>query len=275
MRTKLALCLLSLVILFMALEVGIRIVDLKEGRSFFSDHANRVAKPIGPPLPFRTFGFVPYASRNGVRYISSRHGELFSIEKPDAAIRIVAFGGSTTANAKAVQRNEIHYPLLLQSELRRRLGRENIEVINVGNEGYATPHSLILLSLDVLSWDPDLVILSHNGNDLTAAYWPGFTYDYSNKYSDPFYSGESLRERFTLANLLFQHSRLYWFVKSRTDRRPKRQLGTGLRRIRPCFDIGRGEGASIGSAHRPLRTIPRPKWRPPATPSRSSTSSTT
>ena len=55
-------------------------------------------------------------------------------------------------------------------------------VISVASSAYATPHSLTLLSLDVLSWDTDLVILSHNINDLQAAYMPGFKPDYSHKY---------------------------------------------------------------------------------------------
>ncbi|ETX06172.1 MAG: hypothetical protein ETSY2_18725 [Candidatus Entotheonella gemina] len=119
--------------------------------------------------------------RGGIRYIASRYQELYPLEKPSGTFRIVAFGGSTTANVQAMRSQTPHYPLLLQTQLRRTLARNDIEVINVGNPSYATPHSLILLAFDVLSWQPDLVILSHNINDLTALYWPDFTFDYSNK----------------------------------------------------------------------------------------------
>jgi hypothetical protein len=85
--------------------------------------------------------------------------------------------------------------------------------------GYATPHSLILLELDVLSWDADLVILSHNINDLLAYYWPNFTYDYSHKYGTQHYF-----YNISFPNLMLQHSQLYWTVKF------------SLRRIR--LDIG-------------------------------------
>ena len=95
-----------------------------------------------------------------------------------------------------------HYPLVVQSELRERLGRDNIEVISVANSAYATPHSLILLELDVLSWDPDLILISHATNDLTATYFPDFAYDYSHKYSDPYYLRS---ESVTVTNALFQH----------------------------------------------------------------------
>ena len=112
-----------------------------------------------------------------------------------------------------MDRAGIHYSLQLQSELRERLGRRDIEVITLGKGSYATPHSLIFLELDVLSWNPDLVILSHNVNDLSATYYPGFTPDYSNKYGDPYYFGD-----FTTTDAFFQHFQLYWSVKTRLGR---------------------------------------------------------
>ena len=82
----------------------------------------------------------------------------------------------------------------------------------MGNSGYATPHFLILLELDVLSWNPDLVIVSENINDLLASYFPGFAFDYSNKYRNPaFLRSSSLQEQ------LFGWSRFYWLVKSRLE----------------------------------------------------------
>jgi hypothetical protein len=162
-------------------------------------------------IPFRTFGIVPYATREGVRYISSRHSELYPLEKPAGTFRVVTFGGSSTEQKVG----GAHYPLLLQSALRDRLNRDTVEVINVGNAAYATPHSLILLELDVLSWDPDLVILSENTNDRSATYFPNFTFDYSNKYSDPFYLGQNLTSRYSTMNALFQHSRVYWVARDK------------------------------------------------------------
>ncbi len=62
-----------------------------------------------------------------------------------------------------------------------------------------------------------MIIVSHNINDLLAAYWPNFTFDYSNKYTDDFYS-IPYKSTLTFSNLLFQHSQLYWFVGDRIDR---------------------------------------------------------
>lgn len=107
---------------------------------------------------------------------------------------------------------------MLQSLLRERLKRDDIEVINVGNSAYATPHLLILLELDVIHWKPDLVILSENINDLTAQYFRDFTFDYSNKYSHAYYTTPDYASRYTLPNLLFKNSRLYWFLKSKWEK---------------------------------------------------------
>ena len=213
LSSSLFLALIAIVITLAALETGIRTIDVMRGEGFFSGPRNVVARTLDSRIPFRGFGFNPYAEIDGTKYISSRHGELYPFEKPHGTFRIVSFGGSTTENGTAKREAGIHYPLQLQSELRKRLGRPDIEVINLGNSAYATPHSLIFLELDVLSWNPDLVILSHNANDLGATYYPGFTPDYSNKYGDPYYFGG-----FTTADAIFQHFQLYWSLKTRLGR---------------------------------------------------------
>ncbi|RXK55723.1 SGNH/GDSL hydrolase family protein [Oleiharenicola lentus] len=199
----------------LSLEIGIRVVDAKAGRGFFSSHRNLLLEAT-PLLPFRTFGFDQYQEVGGQRYISGRRGELYSFKKPPGVFRIVCFGGSTTE-----QRSDegVQYPLRLQQLLRERLGRDNIEVINLGFSAYATPHFLIQLELDVLSWEPDLLILSENINDLTASYFENFTPDYSNKYRHPFYSVPDYRSRFTRANVLFQDVQLYWITRAFVESR--------------------------------------------------------
>ena len=192
------------------LEASIRTYDLFRGYGFFSNHRNLVNTTTTEQIsfPFRTYGFPLYKEVNDVTHISSRHGELFPIPKPTDTYRIVVFGGSTTENSHVYDQAQMHYPLLLQSYLREELTSDNIEVINLGMSGYGMPHSLILLELDVLSWSPDLVILSHNINDLLASYWPNFTYDYSHKYGTQHYF-----YNISLPNLILQHSQLYWTVK--------------------------------------------------------------
>lgn len=214
---KFLLIFTSLLIGLFILEAGIRSYDAVRGFGFFSDRRNQLTSM--PKLrPFRTFGPDLYRDRDGKRLISSRHGELFSFEKSDGTVRIVVFGGSTTENFHAFKIAGIHYPAVMQKRLRKALGRPSIEVINVANSSYATPHSLILLALDVISWNPDLIIISHNVNDLLVLYWPNFALDYSNKYKHIFYSMPDFENLYTPLNILFQKSQLYWVVRDRLER---------------------------------------------------------
>ena len=210
------LLILSVIIAILVLETTIRTYDMVKGYGFFSGWRNSLSKNIQPVSPFRIFGFELYKNEDGVKYISSRYGELYPIRKPAGTFRIVVFGGSTTENGYSYREEGIHYPVILQSKLRESFGTQAIEVINVGNGAFATPHSLILFELDVLSWKPDMIIVSHNINDLQAAYWPNLTFDYSNKYSNKFFMPD-YKSVFTFSNLLFQHSQFYWFIRQRIN----------------------------------------------------------
>ena len=195
----------------LVLESAIRIADMRRGHGFFASARNLLIK-AEPVRPFRTFGTSHYVERDGEFALVTRHGEIYPLDKPPGTTRIVCFGGSTTENEPAFEEAGIHYPLVLEQILRERLGRDDIEVLNVAHSGYSTAHSLILLELDVISWQPDVVILSHNSNDQSAGWWPGFRYDYSQKYSHEFYLPDH-RSLYSVPNVLFQHSRLYWMTR--------------------------------------------------------------
>ena len=213
-KARTVLLVLSLLTTFLSLELILRTYDMARGHGFFSETRSWIAKGVGTIRPFRTFGLDLYRSQDGKRLISSCHGELFTIEKPGDTFRIVVFGGSTTENRYSFKNAGVHYPLALQAKLRESLGTNRIEVINVAYTAYATPHSLILFELDAISWQPDLVIVSHNINDLLASYWPAFTFDYSNKYQYRYYLPD-VESVYTASNILFQRSELYWLVRSR------------------------------------------------------------
>jgi hypothetical protein len=108
----------------------------------------------------------------------------------------------------------MHYPVLLETDLNSIISKKRIEVINVANSAYSTVHSLIIFELHVLSWEPDLIIVSHNINDLTASYWDGFRFDYSNKYSNEYYL-PNMRVAFSTKDFLLQHFQIYWIIKNR------------------------------------------------------------
>jgi len=266
---ELLLAAFSLLFVLLAAEIGLRTADAIRGYGFNSDVRNPLERDIKPLLPFRTFGFDMYRTIDGVRHISSRHQELYPLEKSADTYRIVVFGGSTTVNRPAFEEAGIHYPLVIQSRLQEELPDKNIEVINVSNAAYCTVHSLIELELDVVEWEPDLVILSHNVNDLTSAYWPEPTYDYSNKYSDPHFSVPDLKKIYTPANVIFEHSQLYWFVKYRievlrghvsSDMRRKSYGDTPPRLVTDIFkrnlgtfiEIARANGARVLLGSQPI-----------------------
>ncbi|MCB1755402.1 MAG: SGNH/GDSL hydrolase family protein [Gammaproteobacteria bacterium] len=216
-KQNILLSFFSVFFLFAILEIALRAYDAYRGMGFFSNHRNLLTHDREPLKPFRMFGFDLYRQKDGERFISSRHGKLFPVRKPVDTYRIVVFGGSTTENGYAQETAGIHYPLIMENELRQALNTDRIEVINLGNSAYATTHSLILFELDVLSWNPDMIIVSHNINDLLVSYWPDFTFDYSNKYSDDFYMGRD-SDTYSTMNALMQHSAFYWFVYDRIKR---------------------------------------------------------
>ena len=94
LKLKLALIFGSVILAFLALEVAIRTYDsLQQGRGFFDNVRNPLIHVRGQSLPFREFGFDMYQEVDGVKYIVSRHDELYPLEKPPGTFRIVAFGG--------------------------------------------------------------------------------------------------------------------------------------------------------------------------------------
>jgi len=205
-RTALTAWLIMAVVLFGALEITARVIDNMYDSNFSGEKRRLLSGSI---IPFRMFGFKQYTFEDGTRFIQSSKGRKYDFEKPENTIRIVAFGGSTTQQDAPDSED---YPKLLEERLGDALPDKNIEVVNVGNVSYTTAHSIILLTLDVISWDPDVVILSHNINDLIAGYIPDFAPDYSNKFSHPAYTkGQTSGEH--IMRTLFGWSTLYWIFE--------------------------------------------------------------
>jgi hypothetical protein len=236
MLKNIAAVLLSTFVCLGSLEVGLRAYDVAQGRDFFT---------TPEIVPYRIFGnqFYPKSGPedgpgNGEdRMIRSHHGEIFPLERPEQTIRIVTFGGSTSANTSVYNQYGVHYSSLLQESLNNRFKDKTFEVINVANEAYATPHSLITLSLDVLSWDPDIVILSHNVNDLHASFFDDFTPDYANKYGHEYYN-------MTLSRYLCSSLRLCRTITSRIEKSklltyPPRRKSYGPMPLQDAQDVFR------------------------------------
>ena len=211
MKKNIALLIVTAFALFIISELSVRVIDWRGGHSFWSNaHRNFLVRETKPVIPYRIYGWNLYKTIGGEQFIVSVHGERYPLKKPGDAFRIVTFGGSTTKNFV----DGVHYPLLLERRLQERYPEKRIEVINVGNSAYTTIHSLSLFMFDMLSWNPDLIIVSHNINDLLNAYFPHLTPDYSNQYGSKFYLPQ-YKNRLTTMNALFGWSSFYWFGRER------------------------------------------------------------
>ena len=219
LKSNLILALSTCILLFILGEITVRIKDTLAGHNFFSNDRDELSYSHNPIMPYVVFGHKLYIKKGNELFISSCHDELYPIKKAPNTFRIICLGGSTTINEDSYLKYKEHYPLLLQNLLQAQYPNKKIEVINLGFGGYSTAHLLILFELNVISWDPDLVIVSENHNDLTAyCFPPELTLDYSNKYGSYNYTGSSYFKNFTTLNTLFRWSSFYWSLKDKWDK---------------------------------------------------------
>ena len=101
----------------------------------------------------------------------------WKLERTPGVPRILCLGGSTTegGNALSLQGS---YPFLLEQVLRERLGRE-VEVLNAGMSGWNSAEMVAAWFLDLVDYQPDLVVVHEAVNDVDARDHEGFRRDYS------------------------------------------------------------------------------------------------
>ena len=107
--------------------------------------------------------------RRGMTAINSLgyRGEEFPREKPEGVFRIALLGGSSTYTER-VSDNAKTFPSLLQRALIERYGHHAVHVVNAGVPGYNSWESLIHLAFRVMDLSPDLIVIYHGTNDLSA-----------------------------------------------------------------------------------------------------------
>ncbi|MEM9024273.1 MAG: SGNH/GDSL hydrolase family protein, partial [Bacteroidota bacterium] len=102
----------------------------------------------------------PYVHYTGVpnKGFNNRgfHGSDWAREKPAGVFRVACIGGSTTARG---------YPADLEAWLNTRADTV-FEVLNVGLGGWTTAHSVANFVLNVVDYNPDLVVIHHAWNDV-------------------------------------------------------------------------------------------------------------
>lgn len=169
--------------------------------------------------------------------------------KPSGELRVVTLGGSTTEDLWNASGR--HWPWHLEQRLDS-AGIGPVRVLNGGMSAYATPHTLIRLAFDLPDVQADIVLVMHNINDLTVAYYAiaeDTTVDghYSVKYRQRRYTGirgedEVVRSR--LVRLIA--SRLASENASSSIAHDSRRVAEGLaifeRNLRSIVAVARAHG---------------------------------
>jgi lysophospholipase L1-like esterase len=192
---KLALSLLSLAIVFFALEIALRIRALRANR----DTLDALAEP--PPAlpgdhnvelryliriaenPRIVYEFVPgtRAMFKGAPITINRdgfRGPEIPRDKPAGTVRIAGLGDSVMFGWGV--RDEECYLSLLADRLRSRYPARQWEVINSAVPGYNTAMEVEVLRAKLLAFSPDVVMVHFVGNDLSL---PNFIREKLNVFS--------------------------------------------------------------------------------------------
>lgn len=198
---------------------------------------------------FDYYGWV-HINRLGFR------GADFEAVKTDSVFRILAIGGSTTFD-RGVSADERAWPAVLEGRLNGSRDGTRYQVINAGVPGYRVLDNMIRLQSELLSLEPDLIILYEGHNDI-------------------FHSMQRGGEKFTprpmevrtvtpWGSWLHRHSLLYGKVRERLGsymirraaRRPlptfRQRLADGVARFRTDLT----SMAAIASAHKVRVVLPR------------------
>lgn len=106
-----------------------------------------------------------HATPSGDVVINPRgyRGQLFAIPKPPGTVRVVMLGGSSLFDMYAKEGQD--WPHLIESNLRSR-GYGNVEVINAGTPGHATPDILGRFYSEIWMFEPDYLLVYESWNDI-------------------------------------------------------------------------------------------------------------
>jgi hypothetical protein len=220
-------------LIFMVLEIAHRsYASIVNGRSFFRQ--NTFTSPWITTLDYPP----PKIGPDGQAYFRHR-ADPTPVEKPEGTFRIIAVGGSTTANEKSFAMSGVDYPLSLEGKLSNGLPGIRVEVLNAGGSAYSTAQSLINIEFRLIEFRPDIIVLMHNINDSSVNFFDdGATFDYANKYMKSYFLSPSLQGSLSVRGFLTQSRFLAkyilprMFVSEHHDFNPDADHSKGLRYFR-------------------------------------------
>jgi lysophospholipase L1-like esterase len=131
------------------------------------------------PHPFMGFALNPGHQGEGVNQLGLR-GQAVKRQKPAGVFRILCLGASTTYGSNVVA--DESYPAVLQellADVEHETPPLRYEVLNCGVPGYTTAESLVNLSLRLIEFDADALVIYHAINDARLIQVGGFLPDYS------------------------------------------------------------------------------------------------
>ena len=117
------------------------------------------------PHPYMLYVNTPHWMHNGIQQTNlwGHRNQAIAVEKPQAVLRILCLGGSTTYGY-LLDRPEDAWPLQLQALLTKQLNRP-VEVINAGLNYGTSAEMLTHYVMRQRHFKPDVVILHEGGND--------------------------------------------------------------------------------------------------------------
>ncbi len=248
-RLRVMAIIMSLILCAFVVEVGARTYSWAIGRGFWSrPHAFE-------SVFFVTYDWPPPSIHGDVGMF--KDGQTVPRAKPARELRVIAAGGSTTVNDQNPE--GLRHNQILEERFKNRIPSFDVRVLNAGGDAFSTAHTLVNFSLRLLDFEPDVLLVAHNINDLTALdYGDTLLPDYSNKYlSDTFLAFE---HRQGIGGGILQMSRSLQFLRwrwnwfrvameysSRRDQRHDPEQGKKLfrRNLESIVAIARQHGVRV------------------------------
>lgn len=158
-----AVCLIGFVVLYAVAEIGVRVRHYIKYGGLWGVEDTYIVDPksgLRIPKPIGHFGAITINSR-GFR------GPEIAMPKPAGTVRIAFLGASTTYCAE-VSSNDAVWPQLVTAGLQQHWPNVTFDFINAGVPGYTASTSLKNLRTRVAPLDPDIIVIYHGTNDLSA-----------------------------------------------------------------------------------------------------------
>jgi lysophospholipase L1-like esterase len=215
----------------MLVFLGLASVAAEWGARYYERH--RTVPPDYFPqifYPHRRlrYGLVPGYDYYGWFKINSLgfRGNEISFDKKPETLRVVCLGASTTFDIGSIGEAK-PWPEVMETELRRHLGTQSIEVLNLAIPGFTSLDSLIDLQIRVLDLQPDVLIVYQGHNDFV------YSFPSASPAESPLYPEETT-PRSAFMRWLINHSVLY----AKTER-PIRERISGLwRALKGAVGLG-------------------------------------